>query len=565
MRRPLIASVALGFATASFVVAGLTASATRASQAVHEGGTLTIGVRSLDYVDPALTQKFVGGTTTSLVSRAVTEATCSMLYRYPVATPPAVSYDLVHDGATALPAVSADGKKYTFTIRTGNRFSDGTPVTAGSYAAAINRDLNPVMRSPAAAYLQDVVGADAVQQGAAQTASGVKVAGSHLIIKLKKRVPDFTARMTTPNFCPVPARLPIDPEGAGAPIPGSGPFYVSEFVRGSRAVLERNRFYRGARAHHVDKIVVQIGDDPVANSDKVEAGSVDVDLSVPLQRLVQIGAKYPVNKGRFFSIPSTAMFYVFMNTDGPLFRHNPKLRQAVNFALDRTALLADLLQLPATTPATREQRAYFGSTADGYLPPGLPGSTNKHPYPLRHPNLKKALALAQGHKKGGKAVYYACNDVGLACIQVAETVQANLKAIGIDVEIKTTFPYTVKAAKTATRGEPFDLTDDRYDVPWVDPSQYVNPLLDGRTIQPTMNTDISYFNSAHHNGLMDRAQRLSGSARYDAYNKIAFDIAANAAPMAAFISRNLRFFVSSHVGCVTAGAHDLDLAGLCVS
>ena len=69
--------------------------------------------------------------------------------------------------ATGYPAVSPDGRTYTFTIRKGYRFSTGAPVTAASYAAAINRDLNPLMRSPAAKYLQEVVGADAVQEGAA--------------------------------------------------------------------------------------------------------------------------------------------------------------------------------------------------------------------------------------------------------------------------------------------------------------------------------------------------------------------------------------------------------------
>src|SRR5439155_1120652 len=236
--------------------------------------------------------------------------------------------------------------------------------------------------------------------------------------------------------------------------------------------------------------------------------------------------------------------YIFMNTERPLFRNNPKLRQAVNFALDRSALVADLA-------------GFKSSATDSYLPPGMPGYLAVHPYPLEHADLKRAKALALGHTRSGKAVWYACNDVALACLKVAETVQANLKRIGIDVEINASMPYTVKAARTATRGEPFDMVDDRYDAPWVDPSQYVNVLLDGRTIRPTGNTDLSYFNSAHYNTLMDRAESLSGPARYQAYGKLAVDIAANAAPMAAFIARHIRFFVSSRVGCVTAGVHDL--------
>jgi peptide/nickel transport system substrate-binding protein len=558
-----MASLVAGLGMGLIVAVGLTPSDTRAGMSldrVKNGGMLTIGVRSLDYVDPALTLPPIGGTAEPLVSRALTDATCALLLRYPVAPPPIVRYELLPEVATGDPALSSDGRTYTFTIRSGYRFSTGEPVTAASYAAAINRNLNPAMRSPAAQYLRDVVGFDAVQQGTARTASGVKVARNRLIIRLMRRVPDFAARMTTPNFCPVPpGGLPVDPEGARAPFPGSGPYYVAEFVRGSRVVLERNTFYRGPRAHHVDRLVFRIGDDPVANTDKVEAGEVDVDFVVPLARLVEVAAKHGVNKGQFFSIPSTAMFYVYMNTEGPLFRNNPKLRQAVNFALNRTELLADL------GPGVKSGSSYFGITADGYLPPGLPGSLDLHPYPLKRPDLVKARALARGHRRSGKAVYYACNDVMLACLRVAETVQANLKEIGIDVEIKSSFPYTVKAAKTSTRGEPFDLTDDRYDVPWVDPAQYVRVLLDGRTIRATGNANIAYFNSAHYNMLIDRAESLSGRARYEAYGKLAFDLAKNAAPMAAFISRNLRFFVSSRVGCVTAGLHDLDLAGLCLT
>jgi ABC-type transport system substrate-binding protein len=551
-----MASLVAGLGMGVVAAAGLAPSDTRAAvrlDGAKDGGTLTIGVRSLDYIDPALALPFVGGSTTALVSRGLTDATCALLFRYPVAPPPAVRYDLVPEVAAGYPALSLDGRTYTFTIRSGFRFSTGARVTAASYADAINRNLDPAMRSPAEQYLQDVVGADAVHRGTTKTASGIRVAGNRLIIRLTRRVPDFPARMTTPNFCPVPAGLPVDPEGVGAPLPGSGPFYVAEFVRGSRVVLERNSFYRGSRAHHADRLVFRIGDDAVANTDKVEAGDVDVDLSVPLARLVEVAANYGVNKRQFFSIPSTAQFYVFMNTESPLFKNNVRLRQAVNFALDRTALLADL-----------GPGSLFGSTSDSYLPPGLPGSLDVHPYPLKHPDLRRARALARGHTRSGKAVYYACNDVGLACLKVAETVQANLKAIGIDVEIKSAFPYTIKAAKTATRGEPFDLTDDRYDVPWVDPSQYLNVLLDGRTIQATENMNISYFNSAHYNKLIDRADSLSGRARFEAYGKLAVDLARNAAPMAAFISRNLRFFVSSRVGCVTAGAHDLDLAGLCL-
>jgi peptide/nickel transport system substrate-binding protein len=260
-----------------------------------------------------------------------------------------------------------------------------------------------------------------------------------------------------------------------------------------------------------------------------------------------------VNKKQFWSVRSPIVFYVFMNTGRPLFRNNPKLRQAFNFALDRTAMLQAF------------GSSHFGSRTDSYLPSGMPGYVNVHPYPVRHPNLEKARALARGHTKSGKAVLYACDDNTLfKCLSHAQIVADALEKIGLKVEIKP-FPVAVYGGKVATRGEPYDLTEDSFTPLWVDPYEYLNRLLDGRTIRATGNANRSYFNSARYNRLMDHAASLSGQARYVAYGKLAVEIAAKAAPMAAYTYRNRRFFVSARVGCVRAGAHGLDLAGLCLS
>jgi peptide/nickel transport system substrate-binding protein len=529
-RRLLVSILLVGLV---FVVA-----AAAGSSSAKEGGTLTIGLLSFDFVDPALVLDPAASDIQSVVAATwgTEDATCAMLFRYAATAPRAVRFDLMPEVASGSPAVSADGKTYTFRIRNGFRFSTGTPVTAQSYANAITRVLNPVMRSPGAVYLKDIV--------------GVRAVGNQLRIRLGKSVPDFPARTTMPYFCPVQNDLPIAPEGVGAPLPGSGPYYVAEFVRGSRVVLKRNPYYRGARPHHLDQLVFQVGDAQVTTTHKVEEGQVDVDLAVPLARLADIAAKYGVNKTRFFSVRSASVFYVYMNTERPLFRDNPKLRQAINFALDRTAML-------------RAFGGPFGSRTDSYLPLGTPGYRNVHPYPVRYPNLAKARALARGHTRGGKAVYYTCDSVARACLAWAQLIQDTLKPIGIEVEIKQ-FPIDVVAAKTRTRGESFDMTDRRLDPAWVDPYQYINLQLDGRTLQATGNLDLSYFNSPYYNRLFDQAARLSGSARYDAYGKLAVDIARDAAPMAAVVNRNWRIFVSSRVGCVTVSAHGLDLAGLCL-
>jgi ABC-type transport system substrate-binding protein len=550
-RMPLMASLIAGLGMGLIVATGLAPSDTRAARhVVKEGGTLMIGAIEFNFIDPALATPPDAFNPYPLAVWPMEDATCALLLRYPVGPPP-VRYNLVPEVAAGYPAVSRDGKTYTFTIRKGYRFSTGAAVTSGSYAAAINRDLNPVMRSPAAPYLQDVVGADAVQRGAAQTASGVKVAGSRLIIKLTRRASDFPARMTMPYFCPVPKDLPIDdPEGVGAPLPGSGRYYIAEFVRGSRVVLERNPYYHGPRAHHFDRLVVQIEDTRSTITQKVEAGELDVDLTSPNPMLSELAAKYGVNKTQFWSIRGPDMFLLVMNTSQPLFKNNRRLRRAVNFAIDRSAL--------------RDVAAgqVGGSVTDDYLPPGMPGYVDGHLYPLEHPNLAKAQALAHGHTRSGKATLILCDTV--ACPLQAQIIQANLKQIGIDVEIKL-FPFAVEQAKIATKGEPWDLTVERHEVNYMDPSQFIDVMLDGRTIKPTGNTNRAYFNSSHYNRLIEQAGKLSGGGRYHAYGKLAVDIAAQAAPLAAFNGRNNKLFVSRHVGCVQATAHSgFDLAGLCL-
>ncbi len=168
-RRLLVSSLLSGLAANLFVVAAIAndehAGRSAGSPRVLEGGTLRIGARTLDFIDPALTQSFNTGTTVGLVSQGLEDATCALLL---LAIPfPVLRSSVTNScgGGDRLPPRSApDGKTYTFTSRSGYRFSTGAPVTAANYAAAINRNLNPVLHSPAAQYLQDVIGADAVQQ-----------------------------------------------------------------------------------------------------------------------------------------------------------------------------------------------------------------------------------------------------------------------------------------------------------------------------------------------------------------------------------------------------------------
>ena len=116
------------------------------------GGTFRVSLNTdLDYVDPALAYY--------TVSWSIEYATCAMLMNYPDKPAPQGSR-LIPEVAQGFPTISKNGKVYTFNLKKTYRFSNGAKITAANYAAAINRDLNPKMASPAQPFIEDIVGAN---------------------------------------------------------------------------------------------------------------------------------------------------------------------------------------------------------------------------------------------------------------------------------------------------------------------------------------------------------------------------------------------------------------------
>ena len=104
--------------------------------------------------------------------------------------------------------------------------------------------------------------------------------------------------------------------------------------------------------------------------------------------------KYGVNRSQFFVKPGLVLRGYHLNISRPLFHDNLALRQAVNFAVDRPAIVR---QGGLASPL-------LGRPTDQYLPPSMPGFEDAHLYPLDGPDLRKARALARGHTRSGKAV-----------------------------------------------------------------------------------------------------------------------------------------------------------------
>src|SRR5919108_101325 len=104
--------------------------------------------------------------------------------------------------------------------------------------------------------------------------------------------------MAQPSFCAVLRNLPIEPEGTGAPLHTAGPYYFAEYVRGRRIVLRRNRFYRGSRPHHVDRIVVDLQAAGTGDAIQKDSGGGADYRGVPGRDAAQGGRALPRRYGR---------------------------------------------------------------------------------------------------------------------------------------------------------------------------------------------------------------------------------------------------------------------------
>ncbi len=435
MTRRLSLSLAmLAVGLGLLVASGLARPAGTASAAgeARKGGTLRMSFPvELDHVDPALAY--------TDLSWPLEYATCAKLFNYPDA-PGAAGTRLVPEVVDRY-TVSKDGRTYTFDLKKTFRFHTGDRVTAQSFADAFNRDAQPRLASPATAYLREIVGAAAAIDGKAQSISGVRVLGRYrLQIRLTRQVPDFTARLSMPFFCPVVPHTPSTELDTPA---GSGPYYVHERILNQRIVLKRNPFYRGKRPANVDEVVVTLRSYEACVV-AVERDRIDYCFpgaeSVP-QRLSE---RYGINRpgGQFFVSPMLGTFFVAFNHDRPAFRGPGQipLAKAINFAIDR--------------PEIARTFGYLGGKrTDQMLPPALARPASIYPLEGADPVTARNW-LARATIKPTSLVLYANNaPQGVA---LAQTLVHNLKQIGIDVQVKY-FYFGVVVAKVAAPGEPFDL------------------------------------------------------------------------------------------------------------
>jgi ABC-type oligopeptide transport system substrate-binding subunit len=536
MHRRLWLSVAMLVAGASLLVAASFASAGTSSHSLKQGGIWKYGTEGASVqVDPQL----------AYITTAwwLEYATAAKLYNYPDKAGPAGS-QLVPEVASKF-TVSGNGKVYTFTIRKGFKFSNGKAVTANNFKYAINRALNKQLASPGAQFITDpngtnIVGAKKGNNGKGNSAAGVKVKGNKLTIRLTKPDATFMAKITMPFFQATSTSLPLSKEivtVSGQKLPSAGPYYYSRNDVNRLTSLRRNPFYKKGpgrtRPHNLQGLDTLWNQNEATLYNQTKANQIDENNTISPDQIGGLKKTYKINKTRFWVQPQNCTGYLPLNMSNSLFKGNLKLRQAVNYVIDRK-------------PYVGQAGPLAGNAWTHILNPNVPGWQNAKLYTK---NVSKARSLAKGHMKNGKiTVFYRSS--GSVNPAQAQIVRAGLIQLGFspnNINMKGFSGGNIYTAM-GERGTPADMgVSMGWCSDYPDPYDWLNILLYGPGIQASNNVNYSYMNIPKWNAKMAAAAKLVGPNRYKTYGKLDIDIMKQVAPVAVTRTYNTRYFFSNRV------------------
>ncbi len=458
------------------------------------GGSATIAqLAQPDALDPALSYTVNGWEPMWLVYTPL------LTYAHEEGT---AGSELIPGLAEDLPEVSADGKTYTFQLRDGLTYSDGTPVVASDFAHTIKRVIN--LESGGSPFYLGIVGAEDYLAGNDPEADieGITTDDKTGEITVELVEPDATfSNVVAMNFAGL---VPGDTEFKNlteSPPPGVGPYEITESVPNRQFVMEKVEGFadfgiEDIPTGHLEKITTLIEKNITTVAQDVLDNELDYMQPAPPGDL--LGTIREQASDRFAEYPSLNTFYFFLNTQVPPF-DDPKVREAVNIGIDKPALA----------------RLFGGTVTPGcsFLPPGMPGydealDTTDCPWgdPNAAPDVERARELIEAAGATGAKV-----DVWGVTInppgRVTSAYAEQLGEIGLDAQPKLVDPgvyfQTVGNQKTAAQTG-FDN--------WV--ADFPHPLnfyflFDGATIQPTNNQNHSNVDDPFINEELARLQEVT--------------------------------------------------------
>ncbi|MBI5305164.1 MAG: ABC transporter substrate-binding protein [Chloroflexi bacterium] len=331
--------------------------------------------------------------------------------------------------------VSADGLTYTFSLRKNVKFHDGSPFTADDVIFTFDRMLNPATKALNTDFLDMIGGASARLDGKAPTTTGLKkVDDSTVAITLGAPYAPFLANIATPAGSIFPkAYTEKAGKDFGIKPVGTGPFKVDAWTYNSDIQLSAYDGYFRGKAKF-DKLVFKIVPDAQTQSLMFKKGELDVlDLDNARSQIPDF-MKDPQWKDRIVKGPRVGTYYMSINSTLKPF-DNPKVREALEYAIDRQTLIDKLY-------------AGTGIPAKGILAPGLAGYNADLPGFKYDPDKAKALLKEAGFADGISMTIFQTVD-SPSTLKINEAIQAILLKSNFKAEIK----QLDSAAYSATRKE----------------------------------------------------------------------------------------------------------------
>ncbi|MBB5871669.1 peptide/nickel transport system substrate-binding protein [Allocatelliglobosispora scoriae] len=430
---------------------------------------------------------------------------------------------LVGDLATNAGVKSADAKVWTYTLRDGLKFEDGSPITSKDVAYGIARSFGP-QGTQGPQFLQSALdekrGKDGAYPGPGGAAGdlppGVTTPDDKTII-----FTFTTPHVEIPYLLAFPTSTPVQKskdtkEKYDNEWQSSGPYKRAELVPGVKLTLEKNPNWDPAsdpiRHQYVDKFVFDFTTDAKAQTDRIsaaaggDAAAVMVD-NVPPDQIPVVKGNADLMK-RVAVGPNQYVYYMNINTSRVT---DLAVRQALNYAFDRDAYLKAIGGYDIASPAST------------IMSPVVPGYKNFDAYPSlpdNHGDVEKAKKLLEG-KTVGKLTF--CTSNTPTNQTVSAVIIESFKRVGLDVTAKF-IERSAYYTEIGRKGIECDLMSSAWGQDYPDGESTLGVLMDGSKIVAEGNNNYSYFAAddiiAKLKELRELTDRGAAAAQYGDLDKL---------------------------------------------
>jgi peptide/nickel transport system substrate-binding protein/oligopeptide transport system substrate-binding protein len=419
--------------------------------------------------------------------------------------------------------VSRDGRSYTFHLRRGVRFHDGTPFVARHVIASWQRVLDPSTKGGRGEPLFPIRGARAYARGEAPTITGLSAPNdSTLLVSLDEPIAIFPKLLAMPVASIVPPADRITATFGEHPI-GTGPWKLVEWRHDDYLLFARNDSYF-LGAPKAESLRARIIKEPSTSVAEFESGNVDI-LQIPPGQT----AEWEADESRqalLSSTPALQLIYVGINcTRGPL--KDARVRQAINYAVDVKTIVERLV-------------SGRGTRAAGVIPPTLSGyDSSRAPYPFDTTKARQLLAAA-GYPRGIDIELW--SPTTEIYVRIAQTLQAYLATVGIRAKIVQRESAAARAA--ARKGETDMILKDWY-ADYPDAENFLYPLL--HSANKGVGGNVSFFANARFDSLVMASRFELDEAKRNALYRSADSVAFQEAPMLFLYFYNVLYAVQPWV------------------